>query len=203
MAVPSFTKNPLQVKTGPGLILFSTNLAVTLPVFAAAASKFTNDWTGFGKVGYTDSGLTITFGRETEGVEVSESIREIRKVTTGANIQVAFDASGINEDNIKNAMAGGTWSTVSGVGATLVRKFSPPALGSETRVMLGFISAEQDEALVFYQCFQGGEATMTRDKGAQKASLTGTTWDVEVPDPLVSPDDWNYYTAGANFAVLT
>lgn len=196
MAAPTFTKNPLQIKTGPGLILYNLSLAGTLPTFVAAGSKFTNDWTGWGKTGFTDDGLTITFTREMENVDVAESLYPVRKVPNSAGCQVAFSASGLNEDNMVLSQAGGTWTTQSGTAATLVRKYTPPDPTELTRVMLGFMSAETDEAFVWYQAFQGGEVTMARQKGAQKASFSGLNFEIEVPDAAVASRPWNYWTAG-------
>lgn len=195
MAAPAQTTNPTQVKTGPGQIMFAP-LGTTLPTLVAASSKFNNAWTGWVPIGYSDDGLTLKVSRSVDNVEVAESLETIRKVTTARNTTVTFSASGINEGNISLAFNGGTWTTVSGTGATQVRKYVPPALGSEVRIMLGFLSAEVDEAFIWYQCFQTAEATMARQKGAAKASLTGLSFDVEVPDPAVSTSPFAYWYAG-------
>lgn len=196
MAAPTFTKNPTQVKTGPGLILVNFSLAGTLPdLSVVAGSKFTDPWTGWGKIGFSDNGVTITFRREVEDVPVAESLFPIKRVPTSAGVNVAFDASGINEDNVKLANAGGTW-TVSGTGDTQSSKYDPPDPEDMTRVMLGFLSAEEDEAFVWYQTFQSGEVTMERNKGAAKASLRGMSFETEEPDPAVSAKPWNYWYAG-------
>ncbi len=199
MAAPTLLKNPTQVKTGPGQI-FVAPLGTTVPTFAATASKFSNAWTGWLPIGYTDEGLTFAVGRTVEDITVAEELEPIRKVTTGRTARVSFAASGVNENNISIAMNGGSWSTVSGATTTLVRKYSPPELGDEVRCMLGYLSEDLDEAYLFYQTFQTAEATITRGRGTQKASLSGLQFDVEIPDPAVSTVPWNWFTAGAAFA---
>jgi hypothetical protein len=196
MAAPVLYENPSQIKTGPGQI-FMAPPGTDLPTFAATASKFSNAWTDWVPVGFTDDGLTFTQGRTAEGIQVAESLVDIRKTTTGVQERVSFSPAGINETNFSLAMNGGTWSTVgAGTGATLVRKFAPPEIGQEARVMLGWVSEDLDEAFVWYKCFQTAESSMARQKGTAKASLTGLQFDIEPPDPLVSTDRWNYYTAG-------
>lgn len=203
MAAPTLLKNPTQVKTGPGQIFVATP-GTAVPTFAATASKFSNAWAGWRQIGYTDEGMTFAVGRTVEDITVAEELEPIRKVTTGRTARVSFAASGVNENNIKIAMNGGTWEDVGvGSGATLVRKYSPPELGEEVRCMLGFLSEDLDEAYVWYQVFQTAEATVTRGRGTAKASLTGLQFDVEVPDPAVSTVPWNWFTAGAAFSAPT
>lgn len=202
MAAPTLLKNPGQVRTGPGQI-FVAPLATTLPTFVATASKLSNAWTGWIPLGYTEEGLTFTSGRTVEDVLVAEELRPIRRVTTGATDTIAFSAAGINENNISLAFNGGTWSTVSGTGATQVRKYLPPDLGDEVRTMVGFLSEDLDEAMLFYQCVQTAEVTSSRQKGTAKASLNGLQFSVEQPDVGVSTAPWAWFTAGAAFAAPT
>lgn len=207
MALPTLTKNPTQVKTGPGIILFKTCVdattdAAALPVMAVAASKFTNSWTGWLPLGFTDEGMSLTFGKESEEVVVAEDNFPIRTSVTKLTGVAAFDMSGINQENVKLAMSGGNWS-VSSSGATKLSKYSPPAPSAVTRVMLGFIGADSDEVIIAYQCFQTGEVSLQRKKGAEKASLKGVTLNFEVPSTVVSNDVWNYWTAGTWADALT
>ncbi len=202
MAAPSLYKNPQQVKTGPGQI-FVAPLGTTVPTFAATASKFSNAWTGWIPLGYTEEGLTFASGRSVEDVTVAEELRPIRRVTTSATDTVSFSAAGVNETNISLAFNGGTWSTVSGATTTLVRKYTPPDLGDEVRTMLGFLSEDLDEAYIWYQAVQTAEATSTRGKGVAKASLTGMQFSVEQPDSGVSAFPWAYFTAGAGFGATS
>lgn len=202
MAVPVLTKNPTQVKLGPGLII-TIDLAGAIPTMVALASKFTSAFTGWSSVGYTDEGTTLTFGRESEAVEVAEETNPLKQIGTSTSVALQFAASGINELNMTRAFAGGVWSTVSGTGATSVRKYSPPQPAAQVRHMWAHIGADMDEIFLLYQGYQSGEITMQRKKGAQKASLSGFNVIGEVPDPAVSVDIWNYFYAGTWAAPLT
>ena len=203
MPAPTLVKNPTQVKTGPGLLLWA-EIGTALPVFVATASKFSNGWPGWLPFGYTDEGLTLTFGRESEDVTVAEELYPIRKVGTSATVAAAFSAAGVNEGVFSVAMAGGTWSTVgAGSGATLVRKFSPPNPTNQKRYMFGFLGNDVDEAMIIYQGYQTGEITRNFRKGAEKSSFSGFNIEGEVPDPLVSADVWNHWLAGAGYGLPT
>lgn len=202
MTAPVLTKNPTQVKLGPGLII-TIDVAGTIPALTAAASKFASSFTGWSSVGYTDEGTTLTFGRESEAVEVAEETNPLKQIGTSTSVALQFAASGINEVNMIRAFAGGTWSTVGGTGATQVRKYSPPQPAAQVRHMWAHIGADLDEIFLLYQGYQSGEITVQRKKGAQKASLAGFNIVGEVPDPLVSTDIWNYFYAGTWAAPLT
>lgn len=202
MPAPTLVKNPVQVKLGPGLIITAT-MAGAIPTLVAAASKFTTTFTGWSSIGYTDEGATLTFNRESEDVEVAEEDNPLKRIGTKVGVTLGFSASGINELNLEAANAGGTWSTVSGTGATLVRKYAPPQPKDQTRRMWAHIGQDLDEIFLMYQGYQTGEITVQRRKGANKASLSGYNIVAEVPDPLVSADVWNYFTAGTWAAPLT
>lgn len=202
MPAPSLVKNPTQVKLGPGLIVTAL-VSATFPTLTATASKFDTAFVGWSSIGYTDEGATLTFNRESEDVEVAEEDNPLKRIGTKVGVSLAFSASGINELNIQRANAGGTWSTVSGTGATQVRKYSPPQPKDQVRHMWAHIGQDLDEIFVIYQGYQTGEITINRRKGANKASLSGFNIVGEVPDPLVSADVWNYFTAGTWAAPLT
>jgi hypothetical protein len=202
MPAPVLGRNPTQVKLGPGLII-SAAASVALPALVAAASKFTTTFTDFVSMGYTDEGATLVFNRESEDVEVAEEDNPIKRIGTKVGVSLQFAAAGINETNIIAANAGGVWSTVGGTGATQVRKYAPPKPSDQTRRIWAHIGNDLDEVFVIYQGYQTGEITMSRKKGAAKASLSGFNIVGEVPDPLVSVDVWNYFYAGEWAAPLT
>ncbi len=195
MAAPAITKNPTQVRTGPGKI-FLAALGSTVPTWAVTGSVFSNSWdAAWTSVGYTDDGLTITLGRSVEDVEVAEEFYPIARKTTQMNGSATFSMAGVNLANLKFALNGGSWATT-GTGATTMNKYSPPSPGSEVRCMLAWIGDAADEVFIAYQVYQSGELSWARQKGAAKASLSGLTFDFEVPSTGVSADVWNYYTAG-------
>jgi hypothetical protein len=71
--------------------------------------------------------------------------------------------------------------------------------------MLVHIGQDSDEILVAYQVIQTAEVSISRKKGADKASLSGLQFSFERPDALVSADVWNYFYSGEwadSFAVL-
>lgn len=207
MALPTQYRNPTQVKTGPGIILLApevTGAGTGSPVVSAivtalkgavAGGKFTYGFPGFYPVGYTDDGLTLTLGSEAEDVEVAEEYYPIRKISTKKTGQVEFSMSGINQFNLQAALNGGTWSTT-GSGDTQVSVFKPAKPGEEIRHTLVHIGADGDEVLVAYKVLQTAELSLARKKGAEKASLAGATFEMEVPSATVTDDVWNYVTAG-------
>lgn len=207
MALPTQYRNPTQVKTGPGIILLAPEVTgagsgsplVSEIVLAlrsnVAAGKFTYGFPGFYPVGYTDEGLTLTLGAESEDVEVAEEYYPLRKIQTKKTGQIEFAMSGINQFNLQAALNGGVW-TVTGSGDTQVSVYSPPKPGEEVRHTLVHIGADGDEVLVAYKVLQTAELSMSRKKGAEKASLAGATFEMEVPAATVTAHVWNYVTAG-------
>ena len=198
MPIPILQKNPTEIKTGPGWALVGPPNP-TEPTWAATASKFTNSIAGYYSWGYSASGFTIAFGAiETASITPAEELKPVRIVPTGqSSTTIAFDLFGNNEVVTKYAFNGGTWSTVgAGSGATLVRKYTPPDPGAETRCSIVFISSDQDEMYWFPQMFQTGAPTRTFTKGETPTGLSGLVFSSEKPP---TGSDWNYYTAGAGF----
>jgi hypothetical protein len=68
-------------------------------------------------------------------------------------------------------MNGGTVTTVSGTGATMLSSYTPPVVGQEARIMLGWESEDATERWVWYQSFQTGEVRIGRRKGAANAGI--------------------------------
>ena len=72
---------------------------------------------------------------------------------------------------MKLALNGGNY-TQSGAGATLLTTVTPPAIGAETRAMIGWESNDNTERLVLEQCFQARTITIDRRKGSNNAGAT-------------------------------
>jgi hypothetical protein len=197
MALPILTKNPTEVRTGPGWTLIGPPNP-TEPTWAATASKFTNTIAGYYSFGYSTSGFTLTFGAaQTATITPAEEYDPIKIVTTGrAPMTFAGDMMGVNEVVTKYAFNGGVWTTVSGTGATQIRKYQPADPGTETRCSIIFISSDQDELYWLPQVFQTGTPVRTFTKGDTTAGYTGLEWSAEKP---ASGSAWNYYTAGVGF----
>lgn len=199
MAAPALTLNPLQTHyDGPGIILMAEEGA-TLPTPTVADSKFTNSWdAAWLPVGYTDTGITFDFTTSTTDIESAEELEEIAKVETKRSVSVKFSMMQDNKFNMKVAMNGGTWTVVSGTGATQLSKYSPPILGQGKHFMLGWISTASDEIVIVYKVTQTGSLSMARQKVGTKFVLA-CDFSVVKPDPAVSTDRWNRYVAGSKF----
>lgn len=191
MAIP--TIQPGQIKTGPGRILYAP-LGTAIPTFTAAASKISGTWTSWIEVGATDEGMTYNETTETEDVRVAESLYPVRTVTTGKSGTVAFSMSHVSDVNWKLAANGGT-ITVSGTGATKLSAYVPPLAGSENRVMLGFLSLDEDEALIWPQVFNSAGFETARAAFATKHVLP-VSFSVELPDPAVLTTPYKRWTTG-------
>lgn len=156
--------NPGALALGPGQ-LFIGPLGTTEP------SDLTTDWgsvsAGWVLLGYTDAGSEFKYSLATDAVEVAEELDPISNQTTGRTSTVTFALAEITATNLKRAMNGGTITSGSGIVT-----FEPPDLGTEVRTMLGFQSEDGTERWVYRQCFQTGDTTITRAKGASKATIS-------------------------------
>ncbi|WP_326564556.1 hypothetical protein [Micromonospora peucetia] len=192
MAAP--TIQPGQIKTGPGRILYAP-LGTAIPTFTAAASKITGTWTTWVEVGATEEGLTYTESTDTSDITVAESLYPVRTVTTGKSSRVAFTMSHVSDVNWKLAMNGGTITT-SGTGVTKLNTYVPPLVGQEVRVMLGFLSLDEDEALIWPQVFNVGSVETGRGSFDAKHGLP-VEFAAELPDPAVMTTPYKRWTSGS------
>ena len=192
MAVP--TIQPGQIKTGPGRILYAP-LGTAIPTFTAAAGKIGGTWTDWVEVGATEEGMTYTESTDTSAVTVAESLYPVRNETTGKTSSIAFTMSHISDLNWKLAMNGGTITT-SGTGPTKLNVYLPPLVGAEVRVMLGFLSRDEDEVLIWPQVFNGGSVETARSSFDTKAGLP-VEFAAELPDPAVMLTPYKRWTSGS------
>lgn len=116
--------------------------------------------------GNTSEGNEFGYNPSTDTVEVAEELDPISVVTTGRASTLSFAMAEVTASHLRLAMNGGTLTTGSGIVT-----YEPPDLGAETRVMLGFESEDHTERWVFRQCFQTGTVSITRRKGADKATI--------------------------------
>lgn len=201
MTAPTFTGDVSQVEyTGPGLILMAPYAVdLTLPTFAAASSVFTNSWANdWVPVGYTDDGIEFTFTTTVNEIEAAETLYPLAKIETKKDISVKFAMLQNNEFNLSRAMNGGTFTTASGSGATKVTKYSPPTFGGAERSAIGWISQDNDEALIVYKTWQQAALSVKYGKIGIKWMLN-CDFAAEIPDPEVSADPWNRWAAGERF----
>jgi hypothetical protein len=184
---------PTQIKYGPGIFYWAA-LGTAVPVPTAAGSKVVVDWDDFTQVGATDSGGTYSESTDASPIKVAETPYQIFSVTTDKTGTVAFNMSHLSTTNWKLAANGGTVTT-SGTGATKLDKYVPPLIGAEVRVMLGFHSLDETEAILWFQTFNTGGFETERGQLDSKHGLP-VSFAVEMPDAAVSTVPYNRWTAG-------
>jgi hypothetical protein len=191
MAAP--TIQPGQIKTGPGRILWAP-LGTTVPTLTVTASKITGTWTSWVEAGATDAGLTFNTSTDSTKIKVAETPYTIKSVVTDKTGTVAFTMNHVSDVNWKLAENGGT-ITVTGTTTTKKSVFVPPLIGAEVRVMLAFLSQDEDEAFFWYQVFNTGGLETERGAIDSKHGIP-VSFDVEMPDVLVSTVPYQRITSG-------
>jgi hypothetical protein len=141
------------------------------PLGTTEPSDLTTDWTvvsaAWVMLGYTDAGSEFKYSTSTDAVEVAEELDPISNEATSRTGMVSFALAEMTASNLKRAMNGGTITSGTGIVT-----FEPPDLGDVVRCMLGFESEDGTERWVWRQCFQNGDTTITRAKGASKATIS-------------------------------
>jgi hypothetical protein len=146
-----------------------------------AGGVFTDAWpAGWVPVGVTKDGSEFSWSPQTGNVEVAEYLLPLKIVTTGVESSIAFAIAEFTAKNLAFALNGGTVTTVSGTGATLLTEVTPPPVGQEVRYMIGWESEDWTERAVFRQCLQGGDVKIAHKKGVDNASI-GVEFKLEQP----------------------
>lgn len=181
------TPNLLQ---DPGY-LFWAPLGSAVPTHAVAGSVFTDTWpVAWINLGATEDGSEFTSETSVEPVRVAELFDPIRYNTTDRSGKLAFALADFTLNNLKRVMNGGTLATVSGVGATLLSKFTPPTPGAEARSMIGWESLDATVRLVCYQCLQGGAVAVGNRRRPAKATIPAT-FNLEKPSATEPYEIWS------------
>lgn len=189
MAVPA-------VLTDPGA-LFWAPLATAIPANTVAGSKFTDSWLSpWVPLGATIDGSEFDYDIKTAEVSVAEFFDPIRWATTGRSGQFTFSMADFTAKKLSYAMNGGTLTVVSGSGATQLNKLAPPAVGSETRAMIGWESLDSTVRVVAYQTINSGQIKLAFKK---VPSLTAIACQFNLESP-VATQPFEIYTAGATRA---
>lgn len=188
----SVTITPGAIKTGPG-VLYYAPLGSTIPTPTVTASKISASWTSWVQVGATDSGMTYTENIDTESIKVAESAYPIRVVTTAKTGSIKTQLAQITDSNWKLACNGGTLTTT-GATTTKLNSYVPPLVGSEVRVMLGWVSLDDDEMIVWPQVFNTGSLEITRGKLADMATIP-LEFSVEISTVQATP--YTRWTSGS------
>lgn len=171
--MPAITvpKTPLAI--GPGYLYYAP-VGTALPTNTVVGSVFTDTWASAGAWlpwGITREGHEFQYTIETDTVNAAEYYDPLVIVTTGRAAQMAFEVLRVVGSTMKLALNGGNLST-SGSGTTLLTTVTPPAIGAETRAMVGWESNDNTERLVIEQAFQAGTLTISRKKGADVAGMS-------------------------------
>jgi hypothetical protein len=126
-------------------------------------------------LGYTEKGVIFTIGLTTADVNVDEEFYPLNTSVLTKTGKVDFALSQMTAKNLQVAAAGGTITTTGGYVT-----FDPPAAGTESRVMLGWRSAANDEAYIWRRCFQTGASATQRSKALPQA-LIPVSFNLEKP----------------------
>lgn len=189
MPAPTMPAN--IIATDPGY-LFWAPLASTVPTNTVVGSVFTDAWPGaWIPLGITKAGHEFNWQTATGVVEAAEYLDPLKYVSTGRTGSIKFELMNLSATNLKRMNNGGT-IVVTGATTTTLSVYTPPALGAEVRVMIGWESQDFTERLVFNQVFQTGQITIGRKKGTDAASIP-VEFNVEVPSGAVP---FSYATAG-------
>lgn len=111
----------------------------------------------FYEIGATEAGYTFTYSQSIEAINVAEFYDPVKWRTTSRQGSFAFNMADYTLKNIQRALNGGTLSTVSGSGATLISKWVPPTVGQETRTAMMWQSLDATMRIFMYQTVQVNE----------------------------------------------
>ena len=155
--------NVSNLSLGPGTLYVAQ-------VGSSAPTGLTTAWAAAWKeIGYTAEGTEVTIEVSRDPVDVAESIEPVAHATTARSMSVSFAMAEVTARNLRIAMNGGTISTAAGV-----TTFTPPALGEEGSVALGWESEDGEERWIVPKASQSGSVSIGRRKGADKAKVPVT-----------------------------
>jgi hypothetical protein len=156
---------PANLSLGPGF-LYIAPVATTEPTdLITAWATVSPSWQA---LGYTDQGSSFKYTIATGNVTVAEELDNVSVQTTGRSSDLSFALAEITATNLMRAMNAPAGSVVT---AGAVATLEPPDLGTEVRRALGWEAEDHSERWIFRQCFQTGDMTIQRQKGANNATL--------------------------------
>jgi hypothetical protein len=124
----------------------------------AAGSMFTDapsvTWY---EIGATEAGHTFSYSQSIEAINVAEFADPVKWRTTARQGSMSFNLADYTLKNLQRALNGGSLTAVSGTGATLISKWVPPVVGSETRAALLWQSLDGTMRIFMYQTVQVNE----------------------------------------------
>ena len=169
MVLPTFTANGIRVNPGA---LYVAQLLTAEPV------GLTGAWpSGWAPIGLTDSGHTDTYNTSEANIDAAELLDPVLIVTTGRTMTVAFSALNVTARLLILALNGGLVAPVTGTGFITV---TPPDLGAEARVMMGWDATDGKERKIWRKCVQSGSIALARQKAPNK-TVVPFSMSVEAP----------------------
>jgi len=160
-----------------------------------AGSVFTDSPSvSFYEIGATEAGYTFQYSQSIEAVTVAEFADPVKWRTVTRQGSMAFNLADYTLKNIQRSLNGGTLSTVSGSGATLISKWVPPIVGSETRAALLWQSFDATMRIFMYQTVQVNEI-QTQFKKAPDFAVLPCEFRFEID---ASGNIFEVYTAGTS-----
>lgn len=160
--------NAKAIALGPGKLRVA-------PLGSAVPVNLDVPWpAAWGEPFYTEEGSRFSYEVSFEGVPVAEELDDLDDAATGRVMTVGFAGVEITAAALRRSMNGGQVTSVpadTATGARAFDRFTPPELGDELYVMIGFESEDGQERWIWYQCKQTGAIETGRAKGNAKATL--------------------------------
>jgi hypothetical protein len=155
--------NPSAVTVGAGTLWFAP--AGTAPPAAGVLSPVTSPATSvawpsaFIQIGFTTDGSEFDWTPKFDPLEVAEQLIPIRYVASMAEASIAFAMAEITAQHVSLALNGGTVVTASGI-----TTFTPPVIGTEVRVAIGWDRIDGLERIIWRQCIQTDDVKQEHKK---------------------------------------
>lgn len=170
------TATPLLM-TDPGF-LFAAPLGTALPAAGVggtvAGSVFTDAWpVAWVNLGATEDGSEFSFSTTVEPIKVAEIFNPVQYSVTDQATSMSFTLASWTATNLRRAfnVGAGNLTTVSGAGATLLSKLTPPAPSQIIRSMIGWESLDATTRLFGYQVINGGEIKTAFKRAPDNATI--------------------------------
>lgn len=141
------------------------------------------------QLGYTQDGSEFTFTPKIDPIEVAENLYPIKYVASMVTMDVVFALAEITATHLSVVLNGGTIATASGI-----TTFTPPVLGSERRIMLGWDRKDGLERIIWRQCIQTGAVKQMHKKPPAFNTLPAS-FALEVPTSGPSDPFVHYFDA--------
>lgn len=196
MANPTLTTPNYLADPG---VLYYAPVGTSLPANTVSGGVFTDLWATAGpwvQLGMTDAGSDLTSQINSQAIMAAERLDPLAYRTTDRTTQVTFSLKGYTATNLARTLNGAT-TTVTGSGGTTLTKVSPPALGSETRCMIGWESTDNTARWIAYQVLNSGSIKMSFVK-VPATTLLPWTGNCEVSTTYNQP--WEEWFAGTGRA---